>query len=317
MKKTLTSIMALAMALIVVSSLALTVSASDTYSVEFNFLESSTYESFVVYNYGMKAAGNSTTMGYKGWIGSAGDKGIGATSVFEFAAPAGYVFQSLVIDYRGYSIANGAPDGVHIYVSAYGETDYSAGYNDSNWTLVAEIVNDSTAGNGINVSDPTNRDPEVLRSVDVTPYAMGAEKIYMRIDFFRSENIDGTPATFFAPAGATGDLLCVDPSATEPAVTEPETTEAPETQAPETTEAPTTDAPETEAPETDAPETEPETEAPETEPETEAPEVTDAPEATNAPETEPVKEGGCGGMIAGGAAIVAILGTALIIKKRD
>ena len=313
MKRTLASIMALAMALLILSSLSLTASAADSYQVEFNFLETSTYESFVVYNYGMKAAGNSTTMGYKGWIGSAGDKGIGATSVFEFSAPAGHVFQSLVINYRGYSIANGAPDGVHIYVSTYGEADYSVGYNESNWTLVAEIVNDSTAGNGINVSDPANRDPEILRTVDVSPYAMGAEKLYMRIDFFRSPNIDGTPATFFAPASVTGDLLLVDPSATEPVVTEPETTAAPETQAPET-EPETTKAPETEAPATEAPATEaPATEAPATEaPATEAP-ATEAP----APETEPAKEGGCGGMIAGGVAIVAILGTALIVKKRD
>ena len=74
------------------------------------------------------------------------------------------------------------------------------------------------------------------------------------------------------------------------------TTEAPETQAPET-QAPETQTPETQAPETQAPETQAQTPA-ETEPEA------------------PAKKG-CGGMIAGGVAIIAILGTALIIKKED
>jgi len=59
----------------------------------------------------------------------------------------------------------------------------------------------------------------------------------------------------------------------------------------------TTEAPETQAPETQAPETQAQTPA-ETEPEA------------------PAKKG-CGGMIAGGVAIIAILGTALIIKKED
>ena len=83
----------------------------------------------------------------------------------------------------------------------------------------------------------------------------------------------------------------------------------------ETTAEATTEAPETtKAPETEAPvET---TEAPaET---TEAPaETTKAPEATKAPETEaPKAEGGCGSSIACGAVIVAILGTAIVFKKR-
>ena len=82
-----------------------------------------------------------------------------------------------------------------------------------------------------------------------------------------------------------------------------ETTAAPETQAPET------QAPETQAPETQAPETTvEETKAPETQaPETKAPAQTEAPKA----------EGGCGGMIAGGVVVVALLGTALVFKKRD
>ena len=89
------------------------------------------------------------------------------------------------------------------------------------------------------------------------------------------------------------------------AATEPETTAAPVVTEPETTK----------APETQAPATEPETE-PATEPATEAP-ATDAP-ATEAPITEaPKSEGGCGGMIAGGAAVIAMLGIAIVSKKRD
>ena len=67
----------------------------------------------------------------------------------------------------------------------------------------------------------------------------------------------------------------------------------PETDAPETTAAPETEAPATEAPATEAP-------------------------ATEAPVTEaPAEEKGCGGMIAGAVAIIALLGTALVIKKKD
>lgn len=85
-----------------------------------------------------------------------------------------------------------------------------------------------------------------------------------------------------------------------PETSEEETTEAPveTTEEPaETTEAPveTTEEPVV----TDAP--------------TEAPVVTDAPAATDAPKSE----GGCGGMIAGGVVIVALLGTAVVFKKRD
>ena len=72
---------------------------------------------------------------------------------------------------------------------------------------------------------------------------------------------------------------------------EPETTIAPETQAPET-QAPETQAPETQAPETQAPATEPITEAP------------------------PVEKG-CGGMVASAVAVIALLGTAIVFKKKD
>lgn len=298
MKRIIATAVALVMALTLLSAFAFNVSASNDYSIEFNFLETSTYESSLVYNNGMKPAGNSTQMGYKGWLGSKNAEG--ATSVFVFDAGAGNAFLSLIINYRGYSIAAGEPDHVRMYVSAVGESDFAAGYTESNWTLVASIINDATAGNGINVADPTNRDPEVLRSVDVSPYILGQEKVYLRIDFFRGDNIDGIASTYFAPAGAVGTLLYENTAATEP-----ETTAAPVVTEPETTK-----APETQAPETQAPATEPETE-PATEPVTEAP-------STATPTTEaPKSEGGCGGMIAGGAAVVVMFGIAIVSKKRD
>ena len=88
-----------------------------------------------------------------------------------------------------------------------------------------------------------------------------------------------------------------------------------------TTEEVTTAAPEPET--TKAPETEPVTEVPETEPATEpateAPETqAPAPAQTEAPATEaPKTEGGCGGMIAGAAVLVTLLGAAVVFKKKD
>lgn len=83
----------------------------------------------------------------------------------------------------------------------------------------------------------------------------------------------------------------------DPNATEPETTEAPK--ADETTAAPAVE-------ETTA-----------ADEQTDAVEGTNAPQQTDAPaSTEPAKSG-CGGMVAGGIALVAILGTAVIIKKRD
>jgi hypothetical protein len=81
-------------------------------------------------------------------------------------------------------------------------------------------------------------------------------------------------------------------------------------------------AEETEPVATEPQETEPAT----TEPEATEPETTEAPsqgEATEAPQqggeqtTPTTEKKGCGGFVAGSAIIVAILGTALIIKKRD
>ena len=77
----------------------------------------------------------------------------------------------------------------------------------------------------------------------------------------------------------------------------------PETDAPETTAAPET----TEAPvET--------TEAPEVPEATTNVDVTEAPEITEAPAVE---KSGCGSMIAGAVAVIALLGTAIVFKKKD
>lgn len=85
-----------------------------------------------------------------------------------------------------------------------------------------------------------------------------------------------------------------------------DTTEEVTTEAPAVTDEVTTEAPVVTDEPTDAPET---TDAP-----TEAPVVTDAPaQGTEAPK----EEKGCGGMIAGGVIIVALLGTAVVLKKRD
>lgn len=78
----------------------------------------------------------------------------------------------------------------------------------------------------------------------------------------------------------------------------------------------------TEAPEetTEAPKTEETTEAPKTEETTDAPKADDTTkvtEQTNAPaQTDKAEEKGCGGMIAGGVMVVALLGTAVVFKKR-
>ena len=101
--------------------------------------------------------------------------------------------------------------------------------------------------------------------------------------------------------------------ANEPAYVDYYVENAGETTAEETTAAPETQAPETQAPETTAEETKaPETQAPETQ----APD-TKAPETNKSEPAEPVAKGGCGGMLASSVVIVALLGTALVFKKKN
>ena len=245
MKKRVFTLLAFVLSLILAQTLMFSASAAD-YEKEFNFLDESTYKSSLVYTAGMKIAGNSTTMGYKGWLGSAEKS---ASSVFVFEAAEGKVFDTLTIAYRGYSIASGAPDGVKLYVSTVGEADYAAGYTEANWTLVGALINDSTAGTGVNAADPANRDPELVRTVDVSAQASGQSKIFLRIDFYRSANMDGLPATYFAPKGASGSYATAPVVTEAPATEAPVVTEAPTTDAPVVTEAPVvTDTPATEAP---------------------------------------------------------------------
>ena len=210
MKKSIFTLITLVLTLVLASAMLLPAFAAD-YEKEFDFLTKDTYEKSVVYKKEMKAAGDSTKMGYKGWIGTTSKD---ATSVFVFEAAEGKTFGELVIKYRGYSIASGAPDGIQLYVSTVGETDYAAGYTEANWTKVAAVVNDATAGTGVNVANPNDRNPELFRSVDISELVKGKSKVYVRIDFFRSANIDGVPATYFALAGATGSYAAA-PVATE------------------------------------------------------------------------------------------------------
>lgn len=74
--------MVLAITLALISSLVLSTSASNAYSMGLDFLDTTTYESSVVYNVVMKPAGDSGFYGYKGWLGSKNAEG--ATSVFVF-----------------------------------------------------------------------------------------------------------------------------------------------------------------------------------------------------------------------------------------
>lgn len=251
MKKRILSLVTVVISLALIGSMTFSAFAAD-YEKEFDFLDKSTFSSSLVYSLNMKAAGNSKTMGYKGFVGSVGKE---STAVFAFDAADGKLFDTLTFNYRGYSIGDSASNYIKFYVSAVGEADYAAGYTDANWTLVGTLINDGTAGTGINAADATNRDPELIRSIDISAQATGKSRVFIRIDFLRSANIDGVPATYFALRSLSGDY-----AAEQPAVTEAPATEAPSTEAPAATEAPAeTDAPvATEAPATEAP-TSPET----------------------------------------------------------
>ena len=80
-------------------------------------------------------------------------------------------------------------------------------------------------------------------TVDVSAQASGQSKIFLRIDFYRSANMDGLPATYFAPKGASGSYATAPVVTEAPATDAPVVTEAPATDAPVVTEAPTTEAP--------------------------------------------------------------------------
>lgn len=106
------------------------------YSAELDFLDKATYESYIVFNNGLKAAGDSTKMGYKGWISSTNKSG---TTVFAFKAEEGKTFDSFTFTYSGYSIAVEETDIYDIYVSTTAEdwSDPALVYNEKDWTLVS------------------------------------------------------------------------------------------------------------------------------------------------------------------------------------
>ena len=144
-----------------------------------------------------------------------------------------------------------------------------------------------------------------LRELVVCSDVRTADEI--RSDFFRTFDTNDNLLAWYQlsadtiyPEDLSGNGYSV-PSEEETETTEP---------TPETTVAPETQAPETQAPETTA-------EVVETEPATEAPVATDAP-ATDAPITEapPAEKQGCGTMIAGATAVIALLGTAIVFKRK-
>lgn len=171
------------------------ISAADDYTAALDFLTADTFNPYLVYNNGMQAAGNSTTMGYKGWISSTNKDG---TAVFKFQAESGKTFNSFVFSYIGYSIAVEAADIYDFYVSTTAE-DFTAAefaYNASNWTLVSALRNNSSAGTGVYAADPTNRSADLIRTIDLSSYAKGKSVVYVRIDAHRSTNIDSLPTVY-------------------------------------------------------------------------------------------------------------------------
>lgn len=150
--------------------------------------------------------------------------------------------------------------------------------------------------------------PQNGKAMEADTLALGHidMKRYWSGDIHSIRFYDRELADYEVALNAEADAVKYNIGRLTPETTVPETTEAPETTAaPETTKAPETTA---------APET---TKAPET---TAAPEGGDATQAptTNAPTTDKAEEQkGCGGFVAGSVAIITILGTALIVKKRD
>lgn len=155
----------------------LPIAATSNYTVQFDFKYPDTYADFIVSNSGMVAAGDSTALGYKGWISSTNKSG---SSVFKFEADAGKVFDSFVFSYNGFSVAVQESDIYDFYVSC----------DASSWTLVSALRNNpSLAGGGVYPADPSNRDPALIRTLDLSSYAEDSRVVYIRIDAYRSTNI--------------------------------------------------------------------------------------------------------------------------------
>lgn len=213
------------------------------YSAELDFLDKATYESYIVFNNGLKAAGDSTKMGYKGWISSTNKSG---TTVFAFKAEEGKTFDSFTFTYSGYSIAVEETDIYDIYVSTTAEdwSDPALVYNEKDWTLVSALRNDDKlAGTGVYPKDPTNRDAALRRSVDLSSFAKGKDTVYVRVDSYRSTNIDGLPTVFGGAYAVTAEYTAAETTAIPMTTAASTTTAAPVTTAtPTTTAAPVTTA---------------------------------------------------------------------------
>lgn len=152
-------------------------------------------------------------MGYKGWISSTNKSG---TTVFAFKAEEGKTFDSFTFTYSGYSIAVEETDIYDIYVSTTAEdwSDPALVYNEKDWTLVSALRNDDKlAGTGVYPKDPTNRDAALRRSVDLSSFAKGKDTVYVRVDSYRSTNIDGLPTVFGGAYAVTAEYTAAETTA--------------------------------------------------------------------------------------------------------
>ena len=173
-------------------------------------------------------------------------------------------------------------NGVHVQTGPVGANTFRPGKAD--FSIMTVGHNASATGESY-----VEHSPITVTEARIYDCALSTEQVFAAYTKCREDIILGKN-------GPEGDAPVTEAPVTEAPVTEAPVTEAPVTEAP-VTEAPATEAPVTEAPTTDAP-------------------VTEAP-TTDAPTTEaPKDDKGCGGVIGIGA-IVAILGTAVVLKKRD
>ena len=170
------------------------------------------------------------------------------------------------------------------------------------------------------------REMLVEKNVNPTPGSLTTlQKLWLGVELEANETVIVGDDTFYAPYSETGEFagLIINDKLYKPGETFTAAAADVYTidyaygkQAEETTEAPKTDDT-TKAPEETTKAPEETTKAPEQT--TEAPEADDtskAPEQTNAPaQTDKAEEKGCGGMIAGGAIIIALLGVAVVFRS--
>ena len=66
------------------------------------------------------------------------------------------------------------------------------------------MVNTAAKGTGVYCADPTDSDSNLVRKAVVTDSIKDASTLYVRIDFYRSSNIDSLPATYFGALSFNG-----------------------------------------------------------------------------------------------------------------